>query len=104
MTGPGRRPGPAPSAARRPGARPGPAAAGTRGRGARAAPAWRRPCPHRPSGVTQAEAHCQQALTLADQSDMRPLVAYCNRGLGTRYATTVQRDQAHAELSTAIEM
>jgi hypothetical protein len=41
---------------------------------------------------------------LADQSDMRPLVAYCHRGLGTRYATTVQREQAHAELSTAIEM
>ena len=35
---------------------------------------------------------------------MRPLQAHCHRGLGTLYATTGQREQARAELSTAIEM
>jgi hypothetical protein len=35
---------------------------------------------------------------------MRPLVAHCHLGLGTLYAKTGQREQAHAELSTAIEM
>ena len=34
---------------------------------------------------------------------MRPLQAHCHRGLGTLYATTGQREQARAELSTAIE-
>jgi hypothetical protein len=35
---------------------------------------------------------------------MRPLQADCHRGLGTLYATTGQREQARAELSTASEM
>ena len=35
---------------------------------------------------------------------MRPLQAHCHRGLGTLYATTGQREQARAELSTAIEL
>jgi hypothetical protein len=35
---------------------------------------------------------------------MRPLVAHCHRGLGTLYAMTGQREQARAELSTAIAM
>ena len=35
---------------------------------------------------------------------MRPLQAHCHRGLGTLYATTGQREQARAELSTAIAM
>ena len=35
---------------------------------------------------------------------MRPLQAHCHRGLGMLYATTGQREQARAELSTAIEM
>ena len=35
---------------------------------------------------------------------MRPLVAHCYLGLGTLYATTGQREQARAELSTAIAM
>jgi tetratricopeptide (TPR) repeat protein len=54
--------------------------------------------------VAQAEAHYQQALVLAEELGMRPLQAHCHRGLGTLYATTSQRDQARAELSTAIEM
>jgi hypothetical protein len=35
---------------------------------------------------------------------MRPLVAHCHLGLGTLYAKTGPREQARAELSTAIEM
>ena len=35
---------------------------------------------------------------------MRPLVAHCHLGLGTLSARTGQREQARAELSTAIAM
>jgi len=35
---------------------------------------------------------------------MRPLQAHCHRGLGTLYATIGQREQAHAELSAAIDL
>jgi len=31
-------------------------------------------------------------------------VAHCHRGLGTLYATTGQREQAHAALVTAIDL
>src|SRR5262245_57598695 len=57
-----------------------------------------------PPECAQAEAHYQQALTLAEELGMRPLQAHCHRGLGTLYATAGQREQARAELSTAIEM
>jgi hypothetical protein len=35
---------------------------------------------------------------------MRPLQAHCHLRLGTLYAVTGQREQAHTALSTAIEM
>jgi tetratricopeptide (TPR) repeat protein len=54
--------------------------------------------------VEQADARYRQALALADELDMHPLQAHCHLGLGTIYAQTGQREQAHAELSTAIEM
>src|SRR5262249_15573477 len=57
-----------------------------------------------PPDVTQAEAHYQQALALAEELGMRPLQAHCHRGLGTLYAKTDQAEQARVELSTAIEM
>jgi tetratricopeptide (TPR) repeat protein len=57
-----------------------------------------------PPEVEPAEAHYQQALALAEELGMRPLVAHCHLGLGTLYAKTGQREQARAELSTAIEM
>ena len=56
-----------------------------------------------PRRVEQAEAHYQQALALAEELGMRPLQAHCHLGLGTLYATTGQREQARAELSTAID-
>jgi tetratricopeptide (TPR) repeat protein len=57
-----------------------------------------------PPGSTQAEAHYHQALTLAEELGMRPLQAHCHRDLGTLYAKTGRQEQAHTELSTAIEM
>jgi tetratricopeptide (TPR) repeat protein len=57
-----------------------------------------------PPEAAQAEVHYQQALALAEELGMRPLVAHCHLGLGTLYAKTGQREQARAELSTAIEL
>jgi tetratricopeptide (TPR) repeat protein len=57
-----------------------------------------------PPETEQAEDHYRQALALADELGMRPLQAHCHRGLGTLYTTTGQREQAHIELSTAIEL
>jgi tetratricopeptide (TPR) repeat protein len=57
-----------------------------------------------PPDPAQAEAHYRQALALADELGMRPLQAHCHHGLGMLYATTSQREQARAELSTAIAM
>jgi tetratricopeptide (TPR) repeat protein len=52
----------------------------------------------------QAEAHYQQALALAEELGMRPLVAHCHYGLGRLYGQTGQREQARAELSAAIAL
>jgi tetratricopeptide (TPR) repeat protein len=57
-----------------------------------------------PPDVAQAEAHYQQALALAEELGMRPLVAHCHHGLGTQYATIGQREQASAALATAIDL
>jgi tetratricopeptide (TPR) repeat protein len=59
---------------------------------------------HKPPEVAPAEAHYQQALALADELGMRPLQAHCHLGLGTLYAKIGRREQAHHELSTAIEL
>jgi class 3 adenylate cyclase/tetratricopeptide (TPR) repeat protein len=55
-----------------------------------------------PPGVEQAEASYRQALALAEELGMRPLMAHCR--LGTLYAKMGRREQARAELSTAIEL
>jgi class 3 adenylate cyclase/tetratricopeptide (TPR) repeat protein len=52
----------------------------------------------------ETEAHYHRALALAEALGMRPLQAHCHRGLGTLYATIGQREQAHAELSTAADL
>jgi tetratricopeptide (TPR) repeat protein len=52
----------------------------------------------------QAVDYYRQALALAEELGMRPLQAHCHRGLGTLYATSDQREQARAELSTAVKM
>jgi hypothetical protein len=35
---------------------------------------------------------------------MRPLVAHCHLGLGSLYAKTGRREQAHVELAAAIDL
>ena len=57
-----------------------------------------------PPDVEQAEAYYQQALALAEELGMRPLLAHCHHGLGWLYARTAEREQARTALSTAIEM
>ena len=57
-----------------------------------------------PPDVAQAEAHYQQALTLATALGMRPLQAHCHLGLGTLYATTGRRAPARAALAAAINL
>jgi tetratricopeptide (TPR) repeat protein len=57
-----------------------------------------------PPDVAQAEAHYQQALALAEALGMRPLQAHCHCGLGMLYHEIDRREQAHAELATAIEL
>jgi tetratricopeptide (TPR) repeat protein len=57
-----------------------------------------------PPEVMHAETYYRQALSLAEELGMRPLLAHCHRGLGTLYVTTGQREQACAELSTAIAL
>ena len=55
-----------------------------------------------PPERTRAEAHYRQALALANELDMRPLLAHCHLGLGTLYAATGQREQARTALAAAI--
>jgi class 3 adenylate cyclase/tetratricopeptide (TPR) repeat protein len=57
-----------------------------------------------PPEVEEAEVCYRQALARADELGMRPLVAHCQLGLGTLYARTGQREQAHAELAAAIDL
>ena len=57
-----------------------------------------------PPAVEPAEEYYRQALSLANELAMRPLQAHCHRGLGTLYAKTGQREQAHADLSAAIDL
>jgi tetratricopeptide (TPR) repeat protein len=59
---------------------------------------------HDPPEVEAAEASYRQALALAEELGMRPLVAHCHLGLGTLYAKTGRREQAHAKLAAAIEL
>ena len=57
-----------------------------------------------PLEVEAAESAYQQALTLAEELGMRPLLAHCHLGLGTLYTKVGRLAQAHAALSTAIEL
>jgi tetratricopeptide (TPR) repeat protein len=57
-----------------------------------------------PPETTVAEAAYREALALAEALGMRPLQAHCHRSLGTLYAKIGRREQAHAELSAALEL
>ena len=57
-----------------------------------------------PPDIDQATAHYRQALALADELGMRPLLAHCHFGLGILYNRIGCPEQARAELSAAIEL
>jgi predicted ATPase/class 3 adenylate cyclase len=57
-----------------------------------------------PPDAEPATTHYREALALAEALGMRPLVAHCHRGLGMLYVKIDQRQQADAELSTAIAL
>jgi predicted ATPase/class 3 adenylate cyclase len=57
-----------------------------------------------PLEVEAAETHYRQALALAEELGMRPLLAHCHLGLGTLHAQIGQREQAHAALTIAIDL
>ncbi|HET8575896.1 MAG TPA: adenylate/guanylate cyclase domain-containing protein [Methylomirabilota bacterium] len=54
-----------------------------------------------PSDREQAEGHYRQALALAEELGMRPLVAHCNLGLGDLYRRTGDRAKAGEHLRAA---
>jgi len=57
-----------------------------------------------PPEAELAERYYQQALTLAEELGMRPLQAHCHLGLGALYQQTRRLEQAHTELSAAIDL
>ena len=59
---------------------------------------------HEPPESDQAGDHYRQALALAEELGMRPLVAHCHLGLGKLYAKIGRRAEARTELSAAIEL
>ena len=54
--------------------------------------------------VAQAEAHYHQALALAEELGMCPVVAHCHYGLGQLYGKTGLGEEARVALSTAIDL
>jgi tetratricopeptide (TPR) repeat protein len=57
-----------------------------------------------PPDVRRAEALYLEALALAEHLGMRPTIAHCHLGLGTLYIEEGRQDDAHVELSAAIEL
>jgi tetratricopeptide (TPR) repeat protein len=57
-----------------------------------------------PPDAEQAAGYYRQALTLATDLGMRPLVAHCHLGLGKLYRRTGEREQARDHLTTATTM
>jgi tetratricopeptide (TPR) repeat protein len=57
-----------------------------------------------PPEIEPAKHHYRQALTLAEELGMRPLMAHCHLGLGTLSAKTGQSEPARTALSAAIEL
>jgi predicted ATPase/class 3 adenylate cyclase len=57
-----------------------------------------------PADIAKAEDHYRQALALAEELGMRPLIAHCHLGLGKLYRWIGSRQQAEEHLSTATAM
>jgi tetratricopeptide (TPR) repeat protein len=54
--------------------------------------------------VERAVAHYQQAMALAEELRMRPLLAHCHAGLGKLYCKTGNLQQAKAHLKDGIAL
>jgi tetratricopeptide (TPR) repeat protein len=54
--------------------------------------------------VDTAEAHYRQALALAEELGLRPLMAHCHLGLGALYRRTGKRQQAQEYLANAVTL
>ena len=52
----------------------------------------------------KAEENYRQALALAEELGMRPLIAHCRKGLGALYGITGQEENARTELTAAMDM
>ena len=59
------------------------------------------PCRDSPK---QAEGHYRDALALAEELGMRPLVAHCHLGLGKLYRRTGAREQVQEHVAMATTM
>ena len=57
-----------------------------------------------PREVEKADAYYREAMALAEELGMRPLVAHCHLGLGKLSRRTGKREQAHEHLTTATTM
>jgi len=57
-----------------------------------------------PPDIEGSEGHYRQAMSLAAELGMRPVVAHCHLGLGTLYRRVGRRDQAREHLTTATTM
>ena len=57
-----------------------------------------------PANAEEAEGCYREALTLAEELEMRPLQARCHLGLGTLYRRIGRADDARAELAIAVAM
>jgi hypothetical protein len=57
-----------------------------------------------PPESTLAAAHYQQALALAEELGMRPLMAHCHLGLGRLCLKAGQREQASIGIATGIDL
>jgi tetratricopeptide (TPR) repeat protein len=57
-----------------------------------------------PLDIGKAEDHYRQALALAEELGMRPLIAHCHVGLGKLYRRIGSRQQAEEHLTTATAM
>ena len=54
--------------------------------------------------LSMADRQYREALSLATELGMRPLIAHCHLGLGKLYRSTGKREQAHEHLTTATTM
>ena len=59
---------------------------------------------HAPAATEQAGDAYRQALALATELGMRPLVAHCHLGLSKLYGQTNKREQSREHFTTAAKM